>query len=169
LIRDVELWAASRDRIGIALKSWKMRRHDEGNIVNRLFAAALVFVLGLAGSARAEPAAGPPDIAVVRADLAGTWQSTDDTKFTRELDADGHAADRYEGDASETTAGHWSVFLGSAAPANVTGRKFVPNGVYLKLDQNGDQLLFGLVGLSRSELKMIYLERGNLLSFVRLK
>jgi hypothetical protein len=137
--------------------------------VNRLFAATLAFALSLAGSAQAEPAAAPPDIAVVRADLTGTWQSTDDTKFTRELDTDGRAADRYEGDNSETTPGHWTVFLGNAAPANVTGRKLVPNGVYLELDQNGDRLLFGLVGLSRSELKMIYLERGNLLSFVRLK
>ena len=145
-----------------------MRAHDRGNTVNRLFATALALALSLTGSAWAASAAAP-NIAIVRADLAGTWQSTDDTRFTRELDTDGRAADRYEGDASATTPGHWAVFLGSAAPAGVVGRKLDPNVVYLKLDQNGDQLLFGLVRLSRSELKMIYLERGNLLSFVRLK
>ena len=138
--------------------------------MNRLLGHLLVFVLlvGVPAGA-APPPQGPPNIAVVRTALAGTWQSTDDTRFTRELDADGQAADRYEGDTSATTPGRWIVFLGSAAPPGVAGRKLEPNGVYLKLDQNGDQLLFALVAMSSSELKMIYLERGNLLSFVRLK
>jgi hypothetical protein len=143
---------------------------DKGDIVNRLFAPFLAVALIIAVSARADPAPlAPPDTAAIRVALAGTWQSTDDTKFTRELDADGRAADRYEGDVSATTPGRWIVFLGSAAPPGVAGRKLEPNVVYLKLDQNGDQLLFAIMAMSRSELRMIYLERGNLLSFVRLK
>ena len=137
----------------------------------RLFAAPLLaLALFFAGTAHAAPPAAPPDLNVLRTALSGTWQSTDDTKFSRELDADGKAVDRYEGDASATTAGHWTLFYGNKPPTGTTtGRAFQPDVVYLRLDQNGDVLLFALAGLSRSDMKMVYLERGNLLSFVRLK
>lgn len=131
--------------------------------------ASLIALAFLAGPAAGASQPAPPTLEAVRAALVGTWQSTDDTRFTRELDADGSAADRYEGDASATTTGHWALFLGSNAPKNLVGQKLEPGGFYLKLDENGDQLLFALVGLTRSDLKMIYLARGNLLSFVRLK
>jgi len=136
---------------------------------SRLFAPLLAAALFFAAEARAAEPASPPDLNLVHAALAGTWQSIDDTRFTRELDADGKAVDRYEGDASATTAGRWTLFLGSKPPAGTTGRAFQPDVVYLRLDQNGDVLLFALAGLSRSDMKMVYLERGNLLSFVRLK
>src|SRR5215472_15963544 len=126
-----------------------------------------VLVLLLTPAQAAQPA--PPDLAVVRVALAGTWQSTDDTKFTRELDADGRATDRYEGDESATATGRWLLFFGGTAPVGITTRKLEPNVVYLLLEENGDRLLFALAAMNRSELKMIYLERGNLLSFVRLK
>jgi len=137
-----------------------------GGLAARIVALFLILV---APASAAQPNPAPPNLAVVHAMLAGTWQSTDDTKFTRELDADGRSADRYEGDESGTAVGSWTLFLGSAAPRALAGRKFEPNGVYLLLDQNGDQLLFALVTLSPQELRMIYLERGNVLSFVRLK
>ena len=138
-------------------------------MISRLFAPLLALALVFAVGARGAPAANPPDLNAVRAALAGTWQSTDDPRFTRELDADGRAVDRYEGDASATTQGHWTLFLGNKPPAGTTGRAFQPDVIYLRLDQNGDVLLFALAGLSRSDMKMVYLERGNLLSFVRLK
>jgi len=137
-------------------------------MIHRLFAPLLAFVLVFAASVRAAPPAPRPDLPTLRAALAGTWQSTDDTKFTRELDVDGKAVDRYEGDASATTPGHWMIFLGNKPPAGTT-RAFQADVVYLRLDQNGDVLLFALAGLSHSDMKMVYLERGNLLSFVRLK
>ena len=136
----------------------------------RLFAPFLAFVFFFAGAASAAPPAAAPDLNVLRTAIAGTWQSTDDTRFTRELDADGKAVDRYEGDASATTPGRWTLFMGSKPPTGTTtGKAFQPDVVYLRLDQNGDVLLFALAGLSRSDMKMVYLERGNLLSFVRLK
>jgi hypothetical protein len=135
----------------------------------RLFAPLLALALFFSGAVHAAPPAAPPDLNVLRTALAGTWQSTDDTKFSRELDADGKAVDRYEGDPSATTAGHWTLFLGNKPPVGTAGRAFQPDVVYLRLDQNGDVLLFALAGLSRSDMKMVYLERGNLLSFVRLK
>ena len=135
----------------------------------RLLAPFLALSLFFAGAAHAAQPAAPPDLNALRAALTGTWQSIDDTKFTRELDADGRAIDRYEGDASATTAGRWMLFLGSKPPVGTAGRAFQPDVVYLRLDQNGDVLLFALAGLSRSDMKMVYLERGNLLTFVRLK
>jgi hypothetical protein len=138
----------------------------------RAFTPLLALLLILCGIARAAPATqapSPPDIGAVRAALVGTWQSLDDTRFSREFDADGRSADRYEGDADDSITGTWAVFLGKAPPPDVTGRKFEPNAVYLRLRQNGDELFFGLMGLSRSDLKMVFLERGNLLTFTRLK
>jgi hypothetical protein len=136
----------------------------------RLLAPLLAVAFFFAAAAQAAPPAAPPDLNVVHAALAGTWQSTDDTKFTREFDADGKSVDRYEGDTSATTMGHWMLFFGNKPPVGtVGGRAFQPDVVYLRLDQNGDVLLFALAGLSRSDMKMVYLERGNLLSFVRLK
>jgi hypothetical protein len=138
-------------------------------MLHRLFAPFFALALVFAVSARAAAPAAPPDLVAIRAALAGTWQSLDDPKFTREFDASGASADRYEGDESATTLGHWTVFLGNAPPAGIDKRAFQPDVVYLRLAQNGDVLLFALTGLTRSDMKMVYLERGNLMSFVRLK
>lgn len=143
-----------------------------GRIFAPFLALALLFAFSAnAADAPAAPAAKAalPDLATLKTAIVGTWQSTDDPKFTRELAADGKAIDRYEGDESATARGHWLLFLGSAAPAGITGRALQRDVFYLRLDENGDVLLFALAGLSRSDMKMVYLERGNLLSFVRLK
>jgi hypothetical protein len=42
-------------------------------------------------------------------DVAGTWRSTTDAKFTREISTDGIITDRYEGDASAGMSGGWSA------------------------------------------------------------
>ena len=137
-------------------------------MISRISAPALALALAFAFSATAAPAA-PPDLQTIQGAIVGTWQSLDDPKFTREFAADGKAVDRYEGDESATTRGHWTMFLGSSPPAGTAGRAFQHDVVYLRLDENGDVLLFALAGLSRSDMKMVYLERGNLLSFVRLR
>jgi len=135
----------------------------------RVFPLAAAFALYMSAFAGAADNSPSTDLALVRTAIIGTWQSVDDPKFTREFLPDGSAAERYEGDTSATTPGRWLVFLGSAPPRGLAGRTLQPKVIYLELDQNGDQLLFGLAGLSRSDLKMVYLERGNLLSFTRLK
>jgi hypothetical protein len=138
-------------------------------MLGRIFAPALALALLFAFPASAADAAKPPDLATLQPAVVGTWQSLDDPKFTRELAADGKVVDRYEGDESATGRGHWLMFLGSAPPPGTTGRAFQKDVVYLRIDENGDVLLFALAGLSRSDMKMVYLERGNLMSFVRLK
>ncbi|HKD20855.1 MAG TPA: hypothetical protein VKB71_02525 [Rhizomicrobium sp.] len=142
-------------------------------MLGRVFASflALALLSAIPANAADAPAAKAalPDLATLKTAIVGTWQSTDDPKFSRELAADGQAIDRYEGDESATARGHWLLFLGSAPPAGTTGRTFQRDVFYLRLDENGDVLLFALAGLSRSDMKMVYLERGNLLSFVRLK
>ena len=45
------------------------------------------------------------------AQMAGTWRSTTDAKFTREFRADGVIYDRYEGDATAGVGGTWGVVL----------------------------------------------------------
>lgn len=131
-------------------------------------ALALVLFGRLASAADAPPAA-PPSLPVIAAALTGTWQSLNDTKFTREFDTDGRMIDRYEGEQGEDLEGHWALFLGSAPPPGLGGQHFEPKVVYLKVDQNGDVLLFALTGLTRADLRMVYLQRGNVLAFTRLK
>jgi hypothetical protein len=116
----------------------------------------------------AVPAQAAPSIADVRQAMIGTWQSTDDTRFPRELDADGTAIDHYEG-ATETLKGTWLVFDGNAPPPDVKGRALMPNAIYLELKQSDDTLFFGLTALIGQMLKMVYLERGSALSFDRIK
>ena len=141
-------------------------------MVRRVLTLAVAFTLGLSTVASAADTVHPaptPDLVAIHGALVGTWQSVEDPRLTREFAPDGRAAERYEGDVSATAMGHWSIFPGTAPPKSLAGRNFQPKAVNLELDQNGDQLLFGLAGLSSSELKMVYLERGNLLSFTRLK
>lgn len=138
-------------------------------MIVRLAAGILILALSGSASTSTADAPAPPSLSAIAGALVGTWQSTDDTRFTREFDPGGHAIDRYDGDASATTEGHWLVFVGSSPPKGLAGQTLDPKAYYLELDQNGDQLVFGLVTLSRAELKMIYLTRGNLLAFVRLK
>lgn len=134
--------------------------------------ARLIVAFMLALCAPAFAAAPPPQPTVndVRSLLVGTWQSEDDSRFSREFDADGTSVDRYDGDASATTNGRWTVFTGQNAPAALSGYKFVPDGFYLAVkEENGDFLLFQLTAANLASLEMIYMERGNTLRFSRLK
>lgn len=113
--------------------------------------------------------AGPPPLDVVRHALVGTWQNTGDTRFTREFAADGTATDRYADDPRSAAKGTWLVFNGNAPPPEAKAYKMIPEATYLEIRQNGDLLLYGLANLSAQSLEMVYLERGNRLSFARLK
>jgi hypothetical protein len=111
-----------------------------------------------------------PPLGAVRQALVGTWQNLADTRFTREIDANGSVTDRYEGNHDDAITGEWIVFAGSAPPADdAAGRKFAADAVYLELRQNGDTLFFGLMDLTTQSLRMVYLESGNQLSFARIK
>jgi hypothetical protein len=125
-------------------------------------------VLALYGVALADTA--PPPLAAVTHALIGVWQSTDDTRFSREFRADGTAIDRYEGDPDGSQSGAWLLFAGSAPPPEFAGhRDFVAKAVYLEIRENGDIMLFGVTAVDRSALQMINIDRGNTLSFNRIQ
>lgn len=112
--------------------------------------------------------AGPP-LDIVHRALVGTWQNTGDARFTREFAADGTVVDRYADDPRSAAKGTWLLFNGNAPPAEAKPYPMTPDATYLEIRQNGDMLFYGLANLSSQTLEMVYLERGNRLSFARLK
>jgi hypothetical protein len=131
----------------------------------------LVLALGLAslGPAAAAENAQQVNVEQIRRGLTGTWQSLDDTRFTRQLNADGTSVDRYEGDESATSAGSWKLVEGTALPPDLAARKLPAEGFYLTLTEHGDLYLFALTALNPQAMEVINLDRKQTLSFVRLK
>mgnify|MGYP003387325391 CR=1 FL=1 len=70
-----------------------------------------------AAPAPADPYISTPSQEVEQSAMLGTWRSSTDAKFTREIDADGVMIDRYEGEASAGINGEWSF----VDPATVSG------------------------------------------------
>jgi hypothetical protein len=126
--------------------------------------------LGFAGVRGAETAAPAPQItlASIRDDMVGMWQNVADPRFTRELDADGRAVDKF-GEESDAAPGTWLLFAGSAPPAKLASRKFETNGVYLEIDRDEDTLIYRLASVSRSDMQMLDLDHKALIAFSRLK
>ena len=134
--------------------------------------AFLVLVLAMAGvwPARAAEATTPQiNIEQIRRGMTGTWQSLEDTRFTRQLNADGTSVDRYEGDDTATSAGSWRLLEGVALPPDLAARKLPPEGVYMTLTEHGDRYLFALTALDPQSMEIINIDRKQKLSFVRLK
>jgi hypothetical protein len=113
--------------------------------------------------------AAPLDMAAVHQYLVGTWQNDDDTRRSLELDADGRAYDRLVGEERDSEPGRWSIFLGAAAPARLAGVKFDPKVVYLEIDRDDDVLLYAVLQVSRSEMRMLYLQQNRQVLYSRLK
>ena len=129
-----------------------------------------ILVLMFANAAHAATAPAPQlTLADIRGLLIGTWQSADDTRFTREFDANGQSIDRYEGDASSTTQGAWVLFTGKTAPAGFGNFKLEPTGVYMELQQTDNILLFQISAISLSAVEMVMLQTGRTLHFTRLE
>ncbi len=130
----------------------------------------IIFVLALMFAGTAQAATAPqPTLADIRGVLIGTWQNAEDTRFTREFDANGQSIDRYEGDASSTTQGAWIVFTGQSAPAGLDNFKLAPTGVYMELQQTDNVLLFQISAISLSAVEMVMLQTGRTLHFTRLE
>jgi hypothetical protein len=131
--------------------------------------AGLILVLLLAGLAKAAAAPAPAvTLEDVRQVLVGTWQSADDTRLTRELDADGRSVERYDGDTSATAQGAWAVFTGKTAPAAFAPYKPAPTGVYLELKENDDVMLYAVSAISLSAVELVYLQDGKPQRFTRI-
>ena len=87
--------------------------------------------------------------------LIGTWQSTDDPKFTREFRKDFTVVDTYAGEAPIVDTGTWSAYKGS-------------EGTYIRTIFDGEQYHFSIVSLERRKLEIIYLEGHGNYSFKRI-
>lgn len=125
-----------------------------------------------AANAPTAPIAETPEAAgsaaQVSAALVGTWRSNDDAKFTREFKSDGTVTDAYEGDASATTVGEWTLFTSANADAGFPGT--VSSGVmYLKMTTQYEAMFFTVLNVDAEELQLSYLDRGNTLNFTRVK
>lgn len=106
-------------------------------------------------------------LAAVQASVLGTWQSTDDTQFTREFDRGGIAKDSYKGAVVST--GTWATFT-SQKPLD-TPFTLEPGVVYLQMSMQGSQapvLNFKVVKITPDELQLLYVDHGNILSFRRI-
>lgn len=100
--------------------------------------------------------------------FVGKWQSTNDTKFTREFYADGSFTDRYEGDPTATQPGEWRRASQAEIEANLAG-SLEAGTDHLILTIDGEVYNFGIVDLTDSSLELVYLDRGSVLSFTKIK
>lgn len=107
-----------------------------------------------------------PDESLVAATLAGVWKSADDSNFTREFKGDGSVIDRYAGDAAAESTGAWFVYTASTAPS---GLPFVPDPqyAYVRITAGSDTYDFAVASLSATDLQLVYLERGGVLTFTK--
>jgi|SRR3989338_8380404 len=110
-----------------------------------------------------------PRVVETSAQLVGVWKSDDDGKYSREFRADGTVTDMYEGDVSATANGKWNGFSASTQ---------VPPGVTFPLDQDvtylhvvmdGETYSYGVVKVNETKLELIYMDRGGMLRFSRVK
>ncbi len=103
----------------------------------------------------------------VSQNLTGTWQSTQDAKFTREFKGDGSVVDLYGG--QEQSNGAWEVFT-KAHPLNVPF-PLADNAAYVQIRTVGtsDTLNFSIASLTPDSLTLTYMDRGNTLAFRRVQ
>ncbi|MFZ2555808.1 MAG: hypothetical protein WAZ27_00100 [Minisyncoccia bacterium] len=108
------------------------------------------------------------DAAMVMSQIVGMWQSTDDPKFTREIRNDGVVIDSYAGGEDADSDGLWMVFTKEVPDEAFTG-VFEPNVAYLSMGMSEtEKLYFKILRVDDESLQLLYLDRGNLLSFVRI-
>lgn len=98
--------------------------------------------------------------------LVGTWQSTEDANFTRTFTADGHVTDAYKGQADATETGTFVVVDPTKEDVGVPVDTVLGMTV-LKINFPSGPLYFAVQSESASSLKLIYLGRGNILSFTK--
>ncbi len=101
--------------------------------------------------------------------LAGTWRSTEDSKFTREFRADGTVTDLYNNASPGVST--WNVFSATNLPEKAVSFPLEPGATYLQMVdvKTGNVLDFKVVALTANELQLIYMERGNTLDFMRVR
>jgi len=105
---------------------------------------------------------------IARVQIIGTWQSTDDPKFTREFKSDGKVIDAYDGAVKESALS-WTIFT-SSMPVDGFSGEFEEGAVYLSIATlRKDELHFKIEQIDANNLVLIYLDRGGTLSFTKLR
>lgn len=105
---------------------------------------------------------------VVKESIVGTWKSDQDAKFSREFTSSGTVIDFYDG--KSVTTGNWQIFTGEK-PLKVSF-PVEKDAVYVQMTISGSQsdtLNFKLLKLTPEKLELVYMERGNVNVFTRVK
>lgn len=101
----------------------------------------------------------------VAASIAGTWESTEDTRFTRSFTANGTVTDRYAGMDEATISGTWSFV---ADPSKEQAElPVVKDAKILKIQFPEEVLYFALQDLTATDLRLLYLTGNGTLEFKR--
>jgi hypothetical protein len=109
-----------------------------------------------AAPAAVTPAATPPTDAAL---LLGEWVSTEDEKYSVEITADGKYNEYYDGTADADAAITWVSACADAVPGGT--------GPYLLVTSADLERCFVLVSVDAEMLELMYVPRGNTLSFTR--
>lgn|GEM_PF-1436792 len=96
--------------------------------------------------------------------ILGQWRSIEDPKFVRSFSRN-QVVDMYE-DKVIGSAGNWTIFSSDSVPADFTGIA-EKGATYISLDFIDSKLFFEVSNISKSNLELVYIDRGNVLSFVR--
>jgi len=105
------------------------------------------------------------DTALPADSIVGVWQSTQDSNFIRTIYENGGYADTYIGEEA-STEGPWVTFMADTAPVEFPYQ--VEEGAeYLELKDTDGSLYFKVVERTEEKLVLIYLDRGNVLEFMR--
>ena len=99
-------------------------------------------------------------------DLVGTWRSSDDSKYTMAIQADGDYEAFYDG--SPVSSGTWNIFTDIAEKGFIEGDLSFANDLYLeKKDANtGESFYYNIAAVSENELIITYLF-GDVFRFER--
>jgi hypothetical protein len=144
-------------------------------LVGLIAAAGLGYFVGFdhgfenGASAQARtPESAVTSAAQMMSNIVGMWQSTEDPRFTREIRNDGIAIDAYAG-ASTTSQGHWMVFTKEIPDTSFTGA-LEDGATYFSFSIDAsEKLYFKILKADADSLDLVYLDRGNTLSFKRVK
>lgn len=124
---------------------------------------------GSAGS-NGGTSAKPDLVTLVSQSIIGKWQNTQDTKFIREFSATGAVTDYYDG--KKVTTGNWQVFTGAKPPATQLSFTLEKDAIYVQMTDSTDTnnvLHFKLTKVTPEDLELIYMERGGVNAFTRIK
>lgn len=98
--------------------------------------------------------------------VTGTWQSVEDADFIRVIDANGAYADLHDGEL--ISGGSWLTFTAESELAEFP-YPIEEDVTYLALLGEGDPLYFSIAEQTESRLVLIFLNRGGVLEFERIR